>query len=54
MKLKNVPPKSHFQQDSSVLIADCSVAVWALVVSSSEVHFDLITRDVADGSSEHQ
>ena len=46
--------KTRFQHDSSVLIDDCSVAVWALVVSSSEVYFDLITRDVADGSSEHQ
>ena len=46
--------ESHFQHDSSVLIDDCSVAVWALVVSSSKIYVDSITRDVADGSSEHQ
>ena len=46
--------KSRFQHDASVLIDDCSVAVWALVVSSSEVYFDLITRDVADGRSEFE
>ena len=37
-----------------MLIDDCSVAVWALIVSSSEVHIDLISSDVADDSSEHQ
>ena len=37
-----------------MLIDDCSVAVWAPVVSSSQIHFDWITRDVAEGSSEHQ
>ena len=51
---KKFQKKTHFQQDSSVLIDDCSVAVWALVVSSSEFYFDWNSRDVADGSSEHQ
>ena len=37
-----------------MLIDDCSVAVWALVVSSSKIYVDWIARDVADGSSEHQ
>ena len=53
-KFQKKKKKTHFQHDVSVLIDDCSVAVWALVVSSSEVQFDLITRDVGDGSSEHQ
>ena len=46
--------KSRFQHDVSVLIYDCSVAVWALVVSSSKFYFDRNTRDVADGTSDHQ
>ena len=37
-----------------MVIDDCSVAVWAPVVSSSEIYVDWIARDVADGSSEQQ
>ena len=56
MKLEKMPrqKKSRSQHDASVLIYDCSVAVWALVVSSSKFYFDRNTRDVADGTSDHQ